>query len=92
MLRIDDLPPPRAYHVDEGVLSKDQRIMSWRSPSGKLTIALTNRTTAPYTFDIGLLTPGGQFAGHRFDATRADVSLGSKSATALRSDGTGLFN
>jgi hypothetical protein len=71
------------YHVDESVLRQNQRIMAWRSPAGKLTIALTNRSTTAYTFDIGLLDSARQFSGHRYDATRADVSLGMAGGTAL---------
>jgi len=72
------------YHVDETVLRPNQRIMAWRSPAGKLTIALTNRSNASYTFDIGLLGAARQFTGHRYDATRANVTLASVSGDALR--------
>lgn len=58
--------------------------MAWRSPAGKLTIALTNRSNASYTFDIGLLGAARQFTGHRYDATRANVTLASVSGDALR--------
>jgi O-glycosyl hydrolase len=71
------------YHVDEGRLSTNHRIMAWRSPAGKLTIALTNRTSVAYTFDIGLLGSGRRFSGHRYNATDADVSLSSVAGTTL---------
>ena len=51
------------YHVDETVLRPNQRIMAWRSPAGKLTIALTNRSNASYTFDIALLGPPASSPG-----------------------------
>jgi O-glycosyl hydrolase len=71
------------YHVDEGVMRTNQRIMAWRSPAGKLTIAVTNRSKAAFTFDIGLLSATSRFTGHRYDATLADVNLGSLSGAAL---------
>ena len=55
-------------HVDEGLMSPDQRILAWRTPAGKLVIALTNRTTGGRTFDIGLLGSAQQFTGYRYDA------------------------
>ena len=57
--------------------------MAWRSPAGKLTIALTNRSNAWYTFDIALLGAARQFTGHRYNATRANVNLGTVSGSAL---------
>jgi hypothetical protein len=72
------------YHVDEGVLSPNHRIMAWRSPAGKLTIALTNRTTASYTFDIAVVGSSRTFSGYRYDATRANSPLGTATGTVLR--------
>ena len=55
-----------------------------RTPAGKLVIALTNRTTGARTFDIGLLGSAQQFTGYRYDATLADVIVGTSQGTALR--------
>jgi O-glycosyl hydrolase len=71
------------YHVDEGVMKPNQRIMAWRSPAGKLTIALTNRSSAAYTFDIALLGSARQFTGHRYDATHANVTVGTVRGAVL---------
>ena len=71
-------------HVDEGVMSANHRIMAWRSPAGKLAVALTNRTSTPYTFDIGLVGSSRRFAGHRYDAALANAPLGSTEGTSLR--------
>jgi O-glycosyl hydrolase len=71
------------YHIDEGILSANHRIMAWRSPAGKLTIAVTNRTTAPYTFDIAILGSGREFSGYRYDATRANMTIGSAAGAVL---------
>jgi O-glycosyl hydrolase len=71
------------YHVDESVIRPNQRIMAWRSPAGKLTVALTNRSSAAYAFDIALLGSARQFTGHRYDATRANVNLGTVSGVVL---------
>lgn len=71
------------YHVEEGVMRPNQRIMAWRSPAGKLTIALTNRSSTPYTFDIALCGSARQFTGYRYDATRANVNIGTVSGAVL---------
>lgn len=72
------------YHVDEGVMGPNHRIMAWRSPAGKLAIALTNRTSSAYTFDIAVLGPSRQFSGHRYNATQADVTIGIVQGTTLQ--------
>jgi len=71
------------YHVDEGLLSADHRIMAWRTPNGKLGLALTNRTTSPYTFDISVPGASRQFTGHRYDAGRADLTVAGVAGTTL---------
>jgi O-glycosyl hydrolase len=72
------------YHVDEATMSPNHRIMAWRSPAGKLTVALTNRSATGYTFDIRLLGSSRQFTGYRYTASRADAVVGSAAGTALR--------
>ena len=72
------------YHVDEGVLSGNHRIMAWRSPAGKLAIALTNRTTTSHTFDIGVVGNARQFTGYRYDALQSTAVVGTAAGTALR--------
>jgi hypothetical protein len=57
--------------------------MAWRSPAGKLTIALTNRSSTSYTFDIALLGSARQFTGYRYGATRANVNLGTAGGVVL---------
>jgi hypothetical protein len=71
-------------HVDEGLMSPDHRIMAWKSPSGKLAIALTNRTTAARTFDIGLIGASRQFTGYRYDAAAPNVKVGTYQGTSLK--------
>ena len=71
------------YHVDEGLLSANHRIMAWRTPNGKLGLALTNRTTSPYTFDISVPGTSRQFTGHRYDAGRADMTLARVAGSTL---------
>jgi len=58
--------------------------MAWRTPAGKLVIVLTNRTTAARTFDIGLLGSARPFTGYRYDATLANVKVGTSFDAALR--------
>jgi hypothetical protein len=71
-------------HVDEGVMSPNHRIMAWRSPDGKLVIALTNRTAVASTFDIGLPGPAREFTGYRYDASLANVVVGTSQGSALQ--------
>jgi O-glycosyl hydrolase len=71
------------FHVDEGFMSANHRIMAWRSPAGKLTIALTNRTTAPFKFDIAVLGSVREFNGYRYDSTRANMTIGSAAGAVL---------
>lgn len=70
-------------HVDEGVLSSNHRIMAWKTPAGKLVVAVTNKTTSAYTFDIGLLGGSRTFTGHRYTATAADQPIGTLEGTAV---------
>ncbi|MGC5399445.1 hypothetical protein ACPXCP_27380 [Streptomyces sp. DT20] len=66
------------HHVEEpvdpatGKPSVNNRIMAWRTPEGKLVLALTHRvpnaqtsTAAPYTFEVSTGS-GRTFTGHRF--------------------------
>ena len=57
--------------------------MAWRTPNGKLGLALTNRTTTPYAFDILIPGAGRRFVGHRYDAARADITLARVAGSTL---------
>ena len=40
--------------VDEDTVRDDDRIMAWKTPDGKLGLVITNRSGAPFRFDIAL--------------------------------------
>ena len=40
--------------VDEDTVRKDNRIMFWKTPKGKYGMVVTNRSGAPFTFDVAL--------------------------------------
>ncbi|MEO6924261.1 MAG: hypothetical protein ABI142_10580, partial [Bryocella sp.] len=68
--------------VDEGIVQHDQRILVWKSPQGRLGIALSNRGKEPYTFRIH--APGRvSVQGHRYTIASLDVALGSKKGEEL---------
>jgi O-glycosyl hydrolase len=68
--------------VDEGVVQHDQRILVWRSKTGKLGIALSNRGTQPYTFHLSG-SPAKSLEGHRYTIASLDESLGKVSGKAI---------
>jgi hypothetical protein len=63
--------------VDESTVQHDQRILVWRSKSGKLGIAVSNRGPLPYTFDV---TGAGPMTleGHRYTVSALDRPVGEK--------------
>lgn len=60
--------------VDERIAKKDNRIMAWTSPAGKLGFALTNRSATPYRFTIDLGSVQ-TIEGHKYDETTTDGAL-----------------
>jgi O-glycosyl hydrolase len=65
--------------VDESTVRDDQRILVWRSKTGALGIALSNRGPAPYTFHISGIPPAS-LTGHRYTLAALNVPLGHKRA------------
>ena len=70
------------YQVDESTVLQDNRIMAWKTPSGKLVIALTSRNANNFTFNVNL---GGSrtMAGYEFNGTLNTVSLASQTGSTL---------
>jgi hypothetical protein len=64
--------------VEESAVLSDQRILVWRSKTGKLGIALSNRGSVPFTFHLSGIQAVA-VAGHRYTVTALDISLGRKS-------------
>ena len=68
------------YTVKEDKVRKDQRIMAWKSPEGKLAFALTNRSsTNPFSFKVNTGLEGKTFHGYRLTADSEEENyLGTK--------------
>lgn len=66
----------KRYQVDEPTVRKDQRILAFRQggSTGKLVVMLTNRSTAPFTFDINL-GASGNFKGYRYRVDQWKLAL-----------------
>ena len=65
----------RRINVREDQVRRSQRIMAYKTPEGKLTIVVTNRSKEPFTFhiDTGL---DATFAGYRYTSSERDVPVG----------------
>ena len=72
------------YTVDEDEVRYDQRIMSWKTPEGKLVIALTNRSSNDYFqfhLNTGLDT---SFHGYRYTPQGQDeIGLGTMQGSEI---------
>jgi hypothetical protein len=68
--------------VDEDQTRFDNRILAWRTPTGKLGIAATNRSGQPFRFriDAGRATT---FEGFRFTPREANLALGREKGPGL---------
>ncbi|HXR66027.1 MAG TPA: hypothetical protein VN729_08890 [Ktedonobacteraceae bacterium] len=68
--------------LDESTALRNNRIMAWKTPSGKLVVALTSRNTNNFTFNISL---GGShtMAGYEFNGTLNSLSLGTQTGGIL---------
>lgn len=53
------------FEVHEDVVRNDQRILSYKTPEGKMVFVLTNRGENPFTFNINIGTPKS-FKGYRY--------------------------
>ena len=69
------------YDVTEGAVSRDQRVMAWKTPAGKLVFAVTNRTGQDTGYRVNLPS-SKNFTGYLFDSTPRNVT---------QADGTGQY-
>lgn len=69
-------------HVEEDVARKDDRTLAWRSPKGKLGLAKTNRSGAPFRFQVDV-GGGARFRGFWYTPAQAAVDLGMQAGPAL---------
>lgn len=77
----------RRIAVEEEVIHKDQRILSYRTPEGKLVVVITNRGTEPFTFKISTGI-SSVFKGYRYTPEEAGknhegVDVGTKTGEEL---------
>ncbi|MCP1415745.1 hypothetical protein [Paenarthrobacter sp. A20] len=63
----------RRHIVTEPQRLYDQRIMAWKTPTGKAVFAVTNRGTTPFTFNVDTQNPV-IFRGYQYTATVPDAS------------------
>lgn len=72
------------YTVNEDTVRYDQRIMAWKTPDGKLVIALTNRSeedSFQFNINTGL---NATFNGYRYTPQGVDeISLGSRDGQTI---------
>jgi hypothetical protein len=61
--------------VDETIVQHDERILVWRSKTGQLGIALSNRGPVDYTFHLHGIRAHG-LTGHRYTVKARDTLLG----------------
>jgi O-glycosyl hydrolase len=75
----------KRYQIDEPTVRKDQRILAFRQggSTGKLVIVLTNRGTAPFTFDVNAGTGTSGFSGYRYTLTQWKQALGTKTGPTI---------
>jgi hypothetical protein len=69
-------------NVTEDQVRLDNRILAWRTPSGKIAMAITNRSGSPFRFQIDA-GRSGTFRGFRFTPRDANVALGEAKGPAL---------
>ncbi|MFC8094543.1 glycoside hydrolase family 30 beta sandwich domain-containing protein [Streptomyces sp. NPDC057301] len=70
------------YGVDEAVVSKDQRIMAWKTPGGKPVFVITNRSASPFTFTVNTQTTAS-FVGNRFSYSLHNQHLSAQTGPTL---------
>jgi O-glycosyl hydrolase len=65
-------------NVEESAVLNDQRILVWRTKTGKLGIALSNRGPVPFTFHLSGMQAVA-LVGHRYTVKALDIPLGGRS-------------
>lgn len=72
----------RRFTVDEDETRKDNRILAYRTPKGKLAIVVTNRLNVPFTFNINTGV-SKTFKGYRYTPSSRNMLVGSKKGTTI---------
>ena len=62
----------RRYYVDEDIVRKDQRILAYMTPEGKIAYVVTNRSEKDFTFNIKTSdNMSKSFKGYRYTPENA---------------------
>lgn len=69
------------YDVTEVYFSTNRRVMAWKTPAGKLVVAVTNRIGTPMGYRINLPS-SKSFTAFQYDATPRNQ---------VQADGTGQY-
>ncbi|MPY89729.1 MAG: hypothetical protein GEU99_17630 [Luteitalea sp.] len=72
-------------HVEEERVRQDNRILAWRTPTGRVALALTNRSGGPFRFHIDL-GRDLNLSGFRYTPSEAHVALGMRSGATLAAE------
>lgn len=68
--------------VDEGTVRKDNRILAFLTPRGKLVLVLTNRLASPFQFNIST-GRDALYEGHRYTVSARDMPIGKLRGSAI---------
>jgi hypothetical protein len=70
------------YQVEEDQVRGGNRILAWKTPAGKIGLALTNRSGAPFRFNVALGTKK-KLRGWRYTPSQSDIQLAQSHAPML---------
>lgn len=70
------------YQVEEDQVRLDNRILAWKTPAGKIGLAITNRSGAPFCFNIDL-GAAKRLRGIRYTPSQADIPLAASKGKML---------
>lgn len=69
------------HEILESSPTGDQRVLSWKTPAGKMAFAVTNRSGKPYEYVLNMPKPV-RLTGHQYDKTPRGQ---------IQADGTGQY-
>lgn len=72
----------KRYGVDESTIKGDNRIMAYKTPKGKLVIALTNRSGKDFQYRINTSVQK-KFKGYRYTSAERNAYIGKKAGSSI---------
>lgn len=72
----------KRYQVDEHKVHKNNRIMAFKTPKGKLVLVMTNRSGKPFQFKVNLGNKSS-FKGYRYTPDERDIALGRQTSAEI---------